>query len=211
MPALVKETYDYDRGDDPIGAVYRRTARPALFLDRDGVINHLVVVPPSREISGLDYPIRVNEFRLIDGAKESLATLRQLGVLIFVVSNQPGYAKHKMSLRAIHDITARMLQLLQHKDAPVSIAEVYYCMHHPTAIKEHLRNCRCRKPEPGLFLRAAAEWNIDLKRSVAVGSQEKDTKAAYRARINTIFQLGYPGNPTSLAGAMSHIIKRLGV
>ena len=190
---------------------YRRIARPALFLDRDGVINHLVVVQPTREVSGLDSPIRVAEFRLIDGVKESLVTLRQLGVLIFVISNQPGYAKGKMSLRAVHDISARMLQLLQDRDFPVSITEIYYCTHHPDAIKEHLRECDCRKPKPGLFLRAAAEWNVDLTRSVSVGDRDKDTHAAKRAGVGCVIQLGSPNQPTSLAGAVPKILWYLGL
>ena len=188
---------------------YQRTARPALFLDRDGVINQVVAVPHTREVSGFDAPIRVTEFKLIDGVKESLVTLRQLDVLVFVVSNQPGYAKGKMSLRAIHDISARMLQLLQHRDCPVSITEIYYCTHHPNAIKVHLRECNCRKPKPGLFLRAAAEWNIDLARSVSVGDRDKDSRAAYLANVGHVIQLGYPEHPTTLAGAMPEIITYL--
>lgn len=194
---------------DMISPMYRRIALPAVFLDRDGVINHLVVVQSTREASGLDSPIRVAEFRLIDGVRESLIKLRQLDVLVFVVSNQPGYAKGKCSLRAIHDISARMMQLVAHSDVPIPITEIYYCTHHPNATKVHLRNCNCRKPKPGLFLRAAAEWNIDLERSVAVGDRAVDTVAAYRAGVGGIVQLGAPDRPTTLAGAMPTIIKIL--
>jgi len=185
---------------------YQHTARPALFLDRDGVINHLVVVPPIREVSGLDSPIRVSEFRLIDGVRGCLTSLHQSGVLVFVVSNQPGYAKNKMSLQAIHNITARMLQVVTYKDYPVPITEVYYCTHHPHSTKPHLRDCNCRKPKPGLFLQAAAEWNLDLGRSVAVGDRDKDTHAAKRAGVGSIIQLGLPNQPTSLVGAMPKIL-----
>ena len=188
---------------------YQRTARPVLFLDRDGVINQVVAVPYTREVSGFDTPIRVSEFKLIDGVKESLVTLRQWDVLIFIISNQPGYAKGKMSLRVIHDISARMLQLLQHRDCPVSITEIYYCLHHPQATEPHLRDCECRKPKPGLFLHAAAEWNIDLEHSVSVGDRDKDTQAAQNAGVGRILQLGLPDQPMSLIGAMPTIIRYL--
>lgn len=197
-----------DDAFEPVSAVYQRESLPAVFLERDGVINHLVAT--SRKASGVDVPISVVEFTLIDGVRDSLCVLGQLGLMIFVVSNQPDFAKGKMSLAIIQDITQRMFQLVAHPDCLVPITEVYYCPHYPHSTKQHMRNCDCRKPKPGLFLRAAADWNIDLSRSISIGDRDKDTQAAINAGIERIIQLDFPGDPHTLAGAVPVIMQHFG-
>src|ERR1700736_847307 len=106
--------------------------RRAVFLDRDGVINHAV---PSPE--GPDSPRSVDEFRLVAGAGTAIRSLNELGFPVVVVSNQPGIAKGKLCAEDLDVMTAHMR--LKLSDESAVIDGLYYCLHHPQAVNDEYR------------------------------------------------------------------------
>jgi D-glycero-D-manno-heptose 1,7-bisphosphate phosphatase len=146
-----------------------RGRRPAIFLDRDGVINERVVGGYVTSWSG---------FRFLDGIVPVLRELVRFKLPLVVVSNQAGVGKGLMSRTALARITERFVAHLARLGVP--IAAVYYCPHAPEA------RCRCRKPRSGLLLRAAHDWRIDLDRSILVGDSPSDVEAARAARCQSI-------------------------
>jgi D-glycero-D-manno-heptose 1,7-bisphosphate phosphatase len=151
----------------------------AVFLDRDGVINSYVYNP---EFGTVDSPSNSDEFQLNLGAPEAISALRSMGLLVIVVSNQPGIAKGKFTPEILDATTAKMLE-----GCGGNIDDVFYCLHHPQASNpQYLANCNCRKPEPGLLLQAAAKWDIDLAASFMVGDGLTDVLAGRAAGAHTI-------------------------
>ncbi|HEY6292109.1 MAG TPA: HAD family hydrolase [Terriglobia bacterium] len=138
-----------------------RQRRPAIFFDRDGVINQRIVG---------GYVTSWSEFRFLDGMIPVLRDLSRLKLPIIVVSNQAGVGKGLMSRFALGAITERFVSELARRGARMDA--VYYCPHAPE------QACPCRKPQPGLLLRAARDWRIDLSRSVLVGDSLRDIEAA---------------------------------
>jgi D-sedoheptulose 7-phosphate isomerase len=158
-------------------------SRSAVFLDRDGVINTYVY---EREFGTVDSPARPEEFALTPGAGEAIAALNETGMLVVVVSNQPGVAKGRFSPTLLDAMTSKMKDLVNrgggHLDA------IYYCPHHPEGSVDAYRlACDCRKPNPGLFFQAAKEWQIDLGRSFTVGDGVVDVLAGRQAGTKTVF------------------------
>src|SRR5262249_28146892 len=156
--------------------------RPAVFLDRDGVI----VVPEFRDRRSFA-PRRLQDFRLYPEAATSLQKLKQVGFLLAVRTNQPDVGNCLISrseVEAMHEIMRRELPL----DA------VKVCFH------GQAERCDCRKPRPGMILEAADELGINLKRSFMVGDRSSDIEAGRAAGCATVFiELGYalpaPGSP----------------
>jgi len=153
----------------------------AVFLDRDGVINAALYDPLEGK---LDTPYRLEDFRLLPGASQAVRAINEMGFLAVVVSNQPGVAKGKCDhafLEAVNaELTARLARQTAHLDA------IYYCLHHPDAVDESLRiDCDCRKPRPGLLLRAARELDIDLAGSFMLGDSPSDIEAGLAAGCQT--------------------------
>jgi D-glycero-D-manno-heptose 1,7-bisphosphate phosphatase len=159
------------------------SAGAAIFLDRDGVLNDVVVDAQS----GLcESPYRVEDVYLTGGAGEALHLLASLGVRTAVVSNQPAAAKGTHTpaeLEAVHREVVRQLA-----DVGVAIDVWRYCMHHPDGIDSELgRACSCRKPAPGLILMAAADLGIDdLSASWVIGDSDVDIAAGRAAGCRTI-------------------------
>ena len=154
----------------------------AVFLDRDGVINAALYDPLEGKP---DAPYRLEDFRLLPGVGQALRAISEMGFLAVVVSNQPGVAKGKCDyafLEAVNaELTARLARQRAHLDA------IYYCLHHPDAVDENLRvDCDCRKPKPGLLLRAARELDIDLASSFMLGDSPRDIEAGLTAGCETI-------------------------
>lgn len=155
----------------------------AVFLDRDGVINSYAC---EGKIGTIDSPARPGQFTLLPRAAEAIAKLNDAGLLAIVVSNQPGVAKGRFTPEILEAITAKMNSLLFR--AGGKLDAVYYCLHHPKASVEAFRQrCNCRKPNAGLFERAAREWNIDLSQSYTVGDGVVDILAGQRAGTKTIY------------------------
>jgi len=143
--------------------------RPAVFLDRDGVLNER---PPAHE-----YLTSANEFRWLPCVPQALAALAHAGYERVVVSNQRGIARGLLSWRTLADIEE---QIREDLGETASIAAFYYCPHNLDD------DCGCRKPAPGLLLRAAADRNLDLPRSVMIGDSESDVEAGRSAGCRTI-------------------------
>ena len=155
-----------------------RTPIPAVFLDRDGTINE--------ERGHIQTP---EELVLLPGVASAIRRLNASQYLTVVVTNQSVIARGKctkIDMKAIHN----RLQLLI-GEFGASIDRIYYCPHHPDQLipggRQDLKIvCDCRKPEPGLILRATKDMNINLKMSWMVGDMASDIEAAKRAGIRSI-------------------------
>ncbi len=149
----------------------------AVFLDRDGVINELVY---HQEQGIIDSPFKVEQFRLLPGVGQAIKKLRETGYKVILASNQPAIAKGNMSEETFEKIRQKMNEALAEEGA--SLDAEYYCPHHPEAkIKSFKVDCKCRKPRPGLLLRAARDMDIDLSQSWMVGDNVTDVKAGKEA------------------------------
>jgi D-glycero-D-manno-heptose 1,7-bisphosphate phosphatase len=156
--------------------------KPAVFLDRDGVINDLVLNPGT---GGYEPPHSPDNFFFIPDAIASLRILQEAGYYLFLVSNQPDYAKGKTTLEQIHAVQERLDHLM--KSEGVLFREYYYCYHHPTGIvPEYSFACECRKPKPFFILKAAREYGIDLTQSWMVGDRDTDIVCGKEAGTRTI-------------------------
>ncbi|HLG96844.1 MAG TPA: HAD family hydrolase [Bryobacteraceae bacterium] len=143
--------------------------RPAVFLDRDGVLNR----PFIRE--GKPYPPpSLSDFRLLPGVREACRKLREAGFALILITNQPDIARGQASVTEIGEMHARLRRFLQLDDVRV-------CPHDDDA------RCGCRKPQPGLLIEAASACNIDLKSSFMVGDRWRDIEAGQRAGCKSIF------------------------
>jgi D-glycero-D-manno-heptose 1,7-bisphosphate phosphatase len=154
----------------------------AVFLDRDGVINAMVY---HGDFGLLDSPQGPAEFELLPGVTDAIRALNEMGLLLIVVSNQPGIAKGKSSPQQLQAVTVRMNDELAAAGAHVD--DVYYCLHHPEArLPAYRRDCDCRKPRPGLLFRAAQEYGIDIAGSFLVGDGLTDIQAGAAAGCTTV-------------------------
>jgi D-glycero-D-manno-heptose 1,7-bisphosphate phosphatase len=146
----------------------------AIFLDKDGTLIHNV-------------PYNVNPalIALSPLAGQGLRLLQRLGYRLFVVSNQDGIAKGLFTEKALGLVQARISKLL-HKQQVV-IDEFYYCPHHPQGIvPQYTVICNCRKPMPGMLLRAAQHHAVDLAHSWMIGDILNDIEAGSRAGCRTV-------------------------
>ena len=139
-----------------------------IFLDRDGVIN--------KERS---YLYKITDFEFIDGIFDACLYFISLGYKIIIVTNQSGIARGFYSENDFKILNKWMLNQFQKKE--ISILDIFYCPHGPES------NCDCRKPKPGMFLKAKNKYNINLEKSWMIGDTEADIKAASSCGIeNTI-------------------------
>lgn len=156
----------------------------AVFLDRDGIINELVYYP---EVDTIDTPLDASNIRLVFGVSSLIKRVKEIGYMVFVISNQPGVALKKITVSRFEEIKKKIKSLLLKEGATVD--GEYYCLHHPFAIdKAYKRNCRCRKPKIGLFKQAAEDHNIDLSKSWFIGDGIGDIKAGHTANCKTILR-----------------------
>jgi D-glycero-D-manno-heptose 1,7-bisphosphate phosphatase len=151
--------------------------RKALFLDRDGVVN--------REVGYLSRP---DEVQWVDGIWELCAAARAAGYLLIVVTNQSGIARGLYTEEEFHSLMRWMgEEFVQHG---VELAAYYYCAHHPIhGVGPYKRECEDRKPGPGMLLRAAAEFGLDLEQCVMVGDRCSDIGAANAAGVGRMYLL----------------------
>jgi D-glycero-D-manno-heptose 1,7-bisphosphate phosphatase len=169
--------------------------RPAVFVDRDGVLNELVPDPES----GLpESPLRPADVRLRPGVAPPLKELAAAGYLLVGVSNQPAAAKRKVTLEQLAAVQSRVLELLDADGAHFD--DFKLCLHHPEGTVEGLAGpCDCRKPAPGMLLEAAAEQSIDLAGSWMIGDTDTDVEAGRNAGVRTVL-LEYPGSSHKRSG-----------
>jgi|SRR5437588_242294 len=147
--------------------------RRAVFLDRDGVLNRVIV----RE--GRPYPpATVEEFELYDDVLAGCERLKNAGFLLVVVSNQPDVGRGSQSRAIAEAINNKLVQLIPFLD------RVEVCFH---AGEDYGENCDCRKPKPGMLLRAAELLNIDLADSYMIGDRWRDVDCATAAGCRAIF------------------------
>jgi len=155
----------------------------AVFLDRDGVINEIVY---HKEMGILDSPANTGEFKILPDVGKALNKFHKLGFKVIIISNQPGIAKDKFTLKIFEEVKNKMKNELAKTDSFVD-AE-YYCLHHPEGKnKDYTKVCDCRKPKPGLIIKAAEEHDIDLANSWMIGDGVTDVKAGKNAGCKTIF------------------------
>jgi transaldolase len=142
--------------------------RPAVFLDRDGVVNRAVVR------DGRPYPpASVAELEILPGVGPAIAALHAAGVAVIIVTNQPDVARGTTSRDTVEAIHRRLRQEL-------AIDAIFVCWH------DDRDGCDCRKPKPGLILAAASAFHVDLARSVLVGDRWKDIAAGKQAGLATV-------------------------
>ena len=164
--------------------------RPAVFLDRDGVLNPNVRNP---ENGMYESPHRVEDFTLYPGVPGELQRLQTLGYRLFLVSNQPSYAKGKISLDVIKAIHEKMHQILIAAD--IRFTEYYYCYHHPDGVvAEWSHPCECRKPATGFLRSARADHGITLRHSWVIGDRDTDIQMGRTMDVRTILiRADHPG------------------
>jgi D-glycero-alpha-D-manno-heptose 1-phosphate guanylyltransferase len=138
----------------------------ALFLDRDGVIN-----------KEKNYVSKIEDFEFIEGIFDFCEYFQAKGYLIFVITNQAGIARRLYSADDFNILTEWMVS--QFEKRGIMISKVYYCPHHP----DITGSCDCRKPNPGMILQAAKEFDLNLSESILVGDHESDLKAGENAGI----------------------------
>jgi len=172
----------------------------AVFLDRDGVINHVILK------DGKPYPpATLADLVILPGVEAALLRLRKAGFRLIVVTNQPDVARGAQTRARVEEINAWL-------QARLPIDEFCVCYH------DDKDDCNCRKPKPGLLLDAAEDRGLDLKTSFMVGDRWRDIEAGCSAGCRTVFiDLGYserqPENPDvrvkSLAEAAEWIIQKV--
>jgi len=141
-------------------------ARPAAFLDRDGVLN-------------LDhgYVHRIDELDIVPGAGEAVRLLNDAGYLVVVVTNQSGVARGLYGEDDVRRFNDELAARLAAQGARIDA--FYYCPHHPEALVARYRvACDCRKPKPGLLAQAARDFDIDRGKSFLIGDRDGDSEAA---------------------------------
>jgi len=146
----------------------------AVFLDRDGTI-----------VEDVGYLTSPDEMRLLPGAAAALKRLKSAGFLLLVVTNQSAIARGWLKEEQLEQIHRHLQQLLRREG--VEIDDFFYCPHLPEGrVARYAKVCSCRKPQPGMLLRGAAKWNVNLARSFAVGDSERDAQAGRRAGCYSI-------------------------
>ena len=152
----------------------------AIFLDRDGTINE--------EVGYLD---SLDKLLIFPSAFEAIRLINQSNRKAIVVTNQAGVARGLFGEGLVETVHAALRESLRRRGA--FIDSFYYCPHHPTeGLPLYRQSCDCRKPAPGLFLRAAREWNLDLSESWMIGDRYNDMEAAHRAGARGILvKTGY--------------------
>jgi D-glycero-D-manno-heptose 1,7-bisphosphate phosphatase len=149
----------------------RLPRRPAVFLDRDGTLNH-----------DTGYVYRIADFRWLPGAVNAIRRLNESGYYVFVVTNQSGVARGIYDEAAIHDLHGWMNEELCAAGAHVD--DIRYCPHHPQAsIAAYRTACTCRKPAAGMLLDLMNAWPVIRQASVMIGDKESDAAAGSAAGI----------------------------
>ncbi|WP_371188964.1 D-glycero-beta-D-manno-heptose 1,7-bisphosphate 7-phosphatase [Thalassotalea maritima] len=169
--------------------------KKALFLDRDGIIN-----------VDHGYVYKQEEFEFVDGIFELCQKALSRGYDIFVITNQSGIARGMYSEQQFADLTAWMKN--KFADQGVTISDVYYCPHHPTkGNAPYVMSCDCRKPEPGMILKAVSEHNVDVSESMFIGDKLSDMLAAERAGVKdkVLVRSNYADEEVSVAEEFANI------
>jgi len=144
------------------------TARKALFLDRDGIIN-----------VNHGYVSRQEDIDFIDSIFTLATKAKEAGYIIIIVTNQSGIAREYYSEQDFHKLSRWLEnQFWQHG---IKISKTLHCPHHPN----YSYSCTCRKPRIGMITKASKQFNIDLRQSIMIGDSLSDMRCAQQAKIKT--------------------------
>jgi D,D-heptose 1,7-bisphosphate phosphatase len=161
----------------PVGAGARppvMSRRRAVFLDRDGVL-----------VADMHHLRRADQLRLLPGVPEALVQLREAGWALVVATNQSVVARGWLSEEGLGRVHGALIDMLRERGAMLD--RIYYCPHHPDGeVPEYRGACSCRKPNPGMLLRAAEELDLELADSVMVGDAPSDIEAGRRAGCRSV-------------------------
>ncbi len=152
----------------------------AVFIDRDGTM--------SEEVG---YVNHISRFKLLPNTARAIKLFNEAEILAIVATNQAGVARGYFEESLINTVHEKMRALLAESGAHLDA--VYYCPHHPAAGKPPYRaNCECRKPAPGMILKAAEEFSIDLKRSYMIGDKISDIEFGQKLGLKSVMVMtGY--------------------
>ena len=148
-----------------------------VFIDRDGTIN-----------KHIGFLRDIDEFELLPGVADAVKMINEAGYLAIVVTNQPVIARGEVTATELQMIHNKMETLLGQEGAYLDA--IYYCPHHPHKgypgeVAELKIDCTCRKPKPGMLMKAAEDFHVDLSSSWMIGDGENDVKAGHAAGCNT--------------------------
>ncbi len=136
----------------------------AVFFDKDGVLN-------------IDKGVKhhQNYVDLFPWSGDIIAEFKSKNFKIFVVTNQPAVARGLITEKDLNNAFKQFIEMIKKQNSEALIDRIYYCPHHPDGIiKEYRKVCNCRKPKPGMLLKAAEEYDVDLKNSIMIGDMESD-------------------------------------
>ncbi|WP_316811917.1 HAD family hydrolase [Pedobacter heparinus] len=142
----------------------------AIFLDRDGVLNHEIY----------DYITRLEDFKILEYQIAPLKKLHDEGYLLIIITNQGGIAQQRYTEEVLDEMHRDLNAKFEEQGALITHA--YHCPHHPTVSEA----CNCRKPQSGMLLEAIATYNIDPALSVMIGDKPRDVEAANGAGVKGI-------------------------
>ncbi len=173
----------------------------AVFLDRDGTLNKYC-----------GFVRQASQIELTDGAAEALTEINKSGYLAIVVTNQPVIARGECTLEELNRIHNRLETLLG--EAGAWLDDIFFCPHHPEKgfageRTEYKIQCDCRKPKPGLLLRAAEQYNIELSESYMVGDSGTDIIAGKAAGCRSIYigtDREIPCTPDAVCGSLPEFV-----
>ena len=154
-----------------------RVLNKALFLDRDGVVN-----------VDKNYVYKIQDVEFIEGIFKFCEYFQGNGYLIFIITNQAGIARGLYDTNDFYALNEWMTS--QFKLENITITKTYFCPHHP----EITGPCDCRKPNPGMILRAALEYDLNLSESILIGNNESDLKAGENAGISNNYLFSNPSD-----------------
>lgn len=152
----------------------------ALFLDRDGTIN-----------VDVDFLSNPDDLQLLPRSARAIREANELGIPVFIITNQSGIARGILSERELETVHQRLKEKLA--DEGAAIDKIYYCPHHPDiGMPPYRKTCTCRKPKTGMLRQAAREFGINLGTSYMVGDRCVDMIAGHSANCGTVLVLtGY--------------------
>ena len=169
----------------------------AVFFDRDGVVNDLVLDPRSGHAES---PLEPEQVTLISGAAAALRQLHCAGYVLVGVSNQPAAAKGFVGIDQLERVQEQVLNLLRREGVRPDAFRI--CFHHPDGLVPVLtRTCDCRKPAPGMLFEAASDLGLDLQTSWMIGDTDHDVEAGAAAGCRTILIV----NPASVHKRSTHV------
>lgn len=166
--------------------------KPALFLDRDGVINVDHAYVHLKE-----------DFHFVDGIFDLVAEANKAGYLVIIVTNQAGIGRGYYTEADFHALMGWVSEQFAQRSGRID--GVYFCPYHPEhGIGEYRKESDHRKPAPGMLLQAGADLHIDLSHSIMVGDKASDMKAALAAGLQTLLCLG-PDHEAGSGRSIQHL------